>query len=136
MTCRHAVGDPNCSSHPDNVRAAERLLVEERARQGLTPDASSYEVVDFLRVGPHVVMKVLYPNCAKCSYEGHKVLVLLDVTEADVLGWRKIDPHFRDPKSVARNRREAPSPVARFPASAEGWKDAQEYASRKSRERT
>lgn len=133
MTCRHSPGDSNCSSHPNNpynpakIRATE---AEEKLRKKLaeTPDSEKYTVVDFQRVGPHVVMKVLYPNCAKCSYEGNKVMVFLDVNETQLMRWRRIDPHFRDkpPAPV-----EAPSPAARFPASDQGWRDAITYADSK-----
>jgi hypothetical protein len=75
-------------------------------------------------------MKVLYPNCSKCAYEGNKVMVFLNVNEVDVLRWRKIDPHFRDPKT-SRSSKEAPPPAARFPASKEGWADALAYANSK-----
>lgn len=136
MTCRHAKGDPNCSSHPDNVRreayreseARRAELEAERASlTSKTPDAERYEIVDTVRVGPHLVAKVLYPNCKKCSYEGNKVMVWLNVTEADALRWRRIDPHFRDPQAQ-RSTREAPGPAARFPASDDGWHDALNYA--------
>lgn len=73
------------------------------------------------------MMKVKYPNCRNCAYEGCKVMVFLNVTEAQVLRWKKIDPHFRDPKK-AMSTSESPSPAARFPGSAEGWADAQSYA--------
>jgi len=96
----------------------------------MTPDAEKYQVEDVLRVGNHLVMKVLYPNCTKCSYEGNKVMVFLNVSEKEVLKWRKIDPHFRDPKTQL-NPRDAPGPAARFPANPEGWNDAIEYAKSK-----
>lgn len=136
MTCRHGAGDPACSSTANGWRAAEiarenaeyevqrRLKAAEAAR---SPDAENYEIVDAARVGPHLVMKVRYPNCAKCAYEGDKVMVFLDVTEVDVLRWRRIDPHFSDPKAT-RSPREAPSPAARYPASPAGWTDAMSYA--------
>jgi hypothetical protein len=136
MTCRHAKGDPNCSSHPSNVAArvrdevaAERRDFEAKRAEAetKTPDAERYEIVDTVRVGPHLVAKVLYPNCKKCSYEGNKVMVWLNVTEADALRWRRIDPHFRDP-GAQRSPREAPGPAARFPASDDGWHDALSYA--------
>jgi len=82
-------------------------------------------------------MKVKYPSCKKCDYEGNKVMVFLNVSEKDILKWKEIDPHFRAPvedqyvKSINREPRKAPSPAARFPASDEGWKDAIEYAKRK-----
>lgn len=92
-----------------------------------TPDADNYQIEDSIRVGPHVCLKIKYPNCYACAFEGTKVLVYLDVTEAAILRWRKIDPHFREaPKTMIPTS--APSPAARFPASAEGWQDAIEYA--------
>ena len=145
MTCRHAKGDPACSSTvggyawAENERAREEqhrkdvAEAEKRARDAAaeqyarTPDSERYEVVQVERVGEHLVLKVLYPNCAKCAYEGQKIMVFLNVSEVDVLRWRKIDPHFRDPKA-ARAPREAPPPAARFPASPDGWCDAVTYA--------
>jgi hypothetical protein len=117
MTCRHEPGDPNCSSSPNYRRLYESAPA--------TPDAASYSIEEVERMGANLVMKVKYPNCARCAYEGVKVLVFLNVTEAQVLKWRKIDPHFRADKAAPH---EAPSPAARFPASAEGWQDALGYA--------
>jgi len=125
MTCRHASGDPNCSSSK-NYRAPYE------AREPATPDSGNYTIEDVARVGTHLVLKVKYPNCRECTYEGNKIMVFLDVSEADALRWRKIDPHFRDPKGVIASR-EAPSPVARFPGNAAGWCDAIAYAQGKVR---
>lgn len=117
MTCRHGPNDPDCSSY----RPAPA-----------TPNSSSYVVEEIEEVGAHLVMKVRYPNCASCSYEGNKVMVFLDVCALDAVRWKAIDPHFRDrrdgraPKSPS-----APSPAARFPGDDEGWRDAIEYAQRK-----
>jgi hypothetical protein len=80
-----------------------------------------------MRIGKHLVMKVKYPNCFKCAFEGNKLMVFLNVTEVQVLRWRKIDPHFR-PTPLASSAIEAPSPAARFPASPDGWADAIAYA--------
>jgi hypothetical protein len=52
-------------------------------------------------------------------------MVFLDIDMVAVLKWRRIDPHFDD---KPRSPKEAPSPAARFPASAQGWKDAVKYA--------
>lgn len=100
---------------------------EQEELYARTPDMDKYEIEDFARVGRHVVLKVRYPNCSKCSYEGNKVMVFLNVSEAEMLRWRRIDPHFRDPK-LECPKTSAPSPAARFPASAEGWGDALSYA--------
>ena len=127
MTCRHAKGDPNCSSSANYVGRYDSGGYVPK-----TPDASNYTVEEIERVGPHLVLRVKYPNCANCNYEGNKIMVFLSVTEAQVLRWRKIDPHFRDPKRVCLPA-DAPSPAARFPGNAEGWADAIAYAKFKAR---
>jgi hypothetical protein len=118
MTCRHSPGDTSCTS---------RYPVAYSPPEPKTPDKTKYSIVDFLRVGPHVVVKALYPNCKSCSYEGNKVMVFLNVSEAEILKWREIDPHFRDNK-LPRASHVAPGPAARFPASEQGWTDAVAYA--------
>lgn len=123
MTCRHQPGDPNCSSSRGYTPPYEPPA---------KPDKANYFITDSARVGTHLVLKVKYPNCAKCAYEGEKVMVFLNVTEAQALRWREIDPHFSDPKK-SRQPTEAPPPVARFPASADGWADALAYAQGKVR---
>lgn len=92
-----------------------------------TPDSKNYSIEEAARVGPHLVLKVKYPNCRRCTYEGNKILVLLNVSELQVLKWKEIDPHFRDPK-IFVGASQAPSPAARFPASKDGWADAMAYA--------
>ncbi len=142
MTCRHQPGDTNCGSHPYNVAAREREAAEAterrtqatyekelkalRAQIPATPDSGNYSVEDVEQCGNHIVIKVKYPNCAKCTFEGNKIMVFLDVKMKEVVKWRRIDPHFRNPmeKSVT----EAPSPAARFPGNSDGWKDALAYA--------
>lgn len=133
MTCRHKPGDPDCGSHARNSAAEATQAEKRRADQferelaAMSPDKTNYQIIDAQRVGTHIVLKVRYPNCIKCAYEGSKVMVFLNVTEGDVLKWRTIDPHFRNPKE-ANNLGAAPPPAARFPASSEGWSDALTYA--------
>lgn len=98
-----------------------------------TPDATKFEIEDVQQVGAHLVMKVKYPNCRACAYEGNKVMVFLNTTPLQAMKWRRIDPHFRAAGKY-ENAKEAPSPVARFPASPAGWKDAYDYALFKSRQ--
>lgn len=117
MTCRHEPGDPSCSSNRPAYGGVSPA----------TPDASAFEVVEAEQVGPHLVVKARYPNCARCSYEGVKVMVFLGCSALEALRWRRVDPHFREP-GRPRDPREAPSPAARFPASPEGWADALGYA--------
>ena len=129
MTCRHAPGDPNCSSTRGGYADMERQREREAELRASTPDADNYQIVGIQRIGFNLVLKVKYPSCSKCEYEGQKVMVFLNVPEDQAMMWRRIDPHFRDPK---RNRmNEAPGPAARFPATEEGWKDAVAYATRK-----
>lgn len=152
MTCRHSAGDPNCGSSPEGARrVAEYSMQSERASTkkqveqlqvensilraqiaAASPDAARFEIDEIEAVGPHVVVKVLFPNCAQCAYEGKKVLVYLGVTLKDVIKWRRLVPHFRA-ETKPRAASEAPSPAARFPASAEGWTDALAWAASKGR---
>lgn len=124
------------TSHKATVAALEKKHAAELAAlRVVTPDPTRYEIVDVLRVGRHLVLNVLFPNCKKCAFEGHKVLVYLDVTEAQALRWRRLDPHFRagrDPNHILPpDPTEAPSPSARFPATENGWEDALRYAASK-----
>ncbi len=120
MVCRHSPGDPSCGANSRSYASAP-----------VTPDASVFEIVEAERVGLNLVLKVRYPNCRSCAFEGEKVMVFLDVPELAAMKWKKIDPHFRNPRgSLAR---EAPSPAARFPASPDGWSDALAYARGKSK---
>jgi hypothetical protein len=130
MTCRHAADDPACSSYPHRVNEARRLVEQDAERTGTssTPDAARFEILEAQQVGAHLVLKVQYPNCARCAYEGVKVMVFLNVQATDALRWNRIDPHFRNEQPTSRT---APSPAARFPASEEGWLDALFYAQHK-----
>lgn len=143
MTCHHKPGDPSCGSHPSNVaRAAhesqeyERSKLKEEHQKEIarlkamippSPDANNYSIEEVEAVGSHLVMRVKYPSCDRCAYEGNKVMVFLDVATLDALKWRRIDPHFRDPKA-ALSPKEAPPPAARFPANNKGWREALSYA--------
>jgi hypothetical protein len=129
MTCRHSPGDPACSSSP----AGQRRAAEDNARywenkvKEITPDADKFEILEVEEVGPVLILKVKYPSCVKCAYEGTKILVYKGVALKEVVKWKRIDPHFADPKK-GRQVTEAPSPAARFPASPEGWKHALDFA--------
>lgn len=139
MICRHAPGDHDCSSHPDRIYEAAEESAREVARAeamakarmvlGMsTPDPSTFNIEFFERVGPNVVMQIRYPNCAACAFEGIKTCVWLDVTEREVVSWRKIDPHFRGKSPFKTATPEAPSPDARFPGTPEGLQNAIEWA--------
>lgn len=145
MTCRHKPGDPNCSSTRDgyaaqeNERQTSAELAKLRAQlkkyqdafgsdePPATPDSHNYEILEHQQGGLALVLKVRFPNCAKCAYEGIKVLVYEHTSVGDAVFWKVIDPHFRDPKKT-RTRQEAPAPTARFPGDDGGWRDAIAYA--------
>lgn len=134
MICRHGPNDSSCSSHRDYVDPYPDPVPKyiSPGTYGVeTPDSKNYSIEEATRVGAHLVLKVKYPNCRRCAYEGNKILVLLNVSELQVLKWKEIDPHFRDPKVLVDATR-APSPSARFPASKDGWADALVYARGKS----
>lgn len=126
MICRHTKGDVSCSSHPDYREPYTQSFSSARAAEN-SPDKTKYEIEEVEEAGPHLVMKVKYPNCANCSYEGHKVMVFLNTPLKAVFKWKEIDPHFRDDKHTG-SATKAPSPSARFPASKDGWDDAMKYA--------
>ena len=145
MICRHSNGDPGCTSgkadlEPSGQWKGYQERVIERYVDSEKPDSKNYDIEAVEKIGSHLVLKVSYPNCKKCAYEGNKVMVFLNTTELDVLRWKEIDPHFRPQKEegtqyvkgALKDPKKAPSPAARFPASDEGWKDAIEYTRTKS----
>lgn len=137
MTCRcrspqeHA---QRASERADDAAQADANLMlrksEARAKElsERSPNPDDFKIIDYEQVAQHLVLKVRYPGCKRCSYDGDKVMVFFNVTMKKALAWTRIDPHFREDK---REGLEAPSPAARFPASSEGWADAVEYAHNK-----
>lgn len=127
MVCRNPGGHDGCTKGSPQVIYQDKIIYKDPP----PPDNTNYNIVDVQRIGPHLVLKVQYPYCKtdkNCSFEGNKVMVFLNVSEVEVLRWRKIDPHFRPTGNVPT---EAPSPAARFPATENGWKDALDYANTK-----
>ncbi len=117
MTCHHGPNDRSCSSHRDYV--APHSYANSYSTP-ITPDSEKYEIIDYWEIGEYFVLKVKYPNCGICSFEGTKILVYHGISVKDILTkWKKIDPHFADPKRP-KSISSAPPPIARFPASAEG----------------
>lgn len=142
MTCRHGPNDPNCSSHPSNPHnpANIRAKREAEARQqevaraeaqianllARTPNPEQYDVIEAEEVGNHLVLMVKYSSCQACSFDARKVMVFANTNLKQAIKWTRIDPHFSERKDASVN--EAPSPVARFPADAAGWKNALRFA--------
>ena len=98
----------------------------KKSKEALTPDSKNYEILDVQDNGGYLIVKAQYPNCKKCSYEGVKIMVFKDTSLLKAMKWREIDPHFTDP-GEKRADNQAPGPIARFPASDEGWEDAKAY---------
>lgn len=141
MTCRHAPGDPECSStvggpawqrERDYHSRLQREQLEKREKELLarTPNPDEFEIVQVEQVGAHLVVMAQYSSCTKCSFDAKKVMVFLDTTVKDVVFWKRLDPHFQEPpKPGARpNPKHAPAPRARFPADDAGWQDAMDFA--------
>jgi hypothetical protein len=116
MTCRHAPGDHSCTTrYPiyNNIVNTEPL----------TPDSKKFEILEVIdSYLPYLILKVKYPNCNKCSYEGTKILVYENLSIKDLIYWKEIDPHFSNSKS--KDKTKSPSPIARFPASVIGMTHA------------
>jgi hypothetical protein len=109
------------------IDSANKRAAELAAR---SPNPDEYSIERVERIGAHLVMQVRYPSCRACAFEGLKTMVFLKVSEAQDIKWRRIDPHFRgDAKDHATaHPKDAPSPAARFPGTADGWADAVTYA--------
>lgn len=102
-----------------NQKKIDKLQAELSA---LTPDATKWELVDFVENGSYFIAKVKFQTCEHAGYGGHKVLVFKATTKEAIL-WRQMNPHFiEDPEENTKNV--APVPIARFPASPQGWEDA------------
>ncbi len=106
-----------------NQKKIDKLQAELSA---LTPDSSKWELVDFLESGSYFIAKVKFQSCEHAGYGGHKVLVFKATTKEAIL-WRRMDPHFKEVKSDIFNKTVAPNPIARFPASSQGWEDAKVF---------
>lgn len=91
------------------------------------PNYSNYRILQTHFQEGFLIIKIQYDDHKKESnYKGIKILVFEKVDINQALMWRKIDPHFKE-QTIEKS--EAPSPIARFPASEKGWKDALGYIS-------
>jgi hypothetical protein len=146
MTCHCQSKEEHAHRAVDNANYTARQRDQANAArirelQERSPDPDEFTIEDLEQVGHNLVLKVRYPGCARCDFDRCKVMVYIGIDLKAVVRWRRIDPHFRAPQLVAslpgrvsitaQPACEAPSPVARFPASAEGWADALDYAKRK-----
>lgn len=84
------------------------------------PDPERFNVERTYTVGSYVCAMVDYVNCT--NYEGKKILVFENSSDADIRSAKSIDPHFMDDGKI----------IARFRPDDEGWQDAIAYVERKS----
>jgi hypothetical protein len=80
------------------------------------PNPALFKIYEAHELAHHVVLKVHYPGCI--PYNGFKILVYRD-SLLNLMARRLLDPHFLQKKE---------SPIARFPADADGWADAVAFA--------
>src|SRR5574338_1062701 len=124
MICRHGPNDTNCSGHPTYIDPYRDNSTQFSYNE---PDSKNYIIERCETIGNNIILIVKYPDCSKCSYEGRKILVYLNLNIVNIVFWKEIDPHFKDPKKKI-DKCQAPAPNARFPANEQGWNDALEYA--------
>lgn len=126
------------AAEQSSSRAHTKRLEDELA--ALKADITSYEIEEAKEVGNYLVLRVkyLHPDGRAqpgCTFEGSKVMVF-KANVLDALKWRAIDPHFTEEGTITSasakfHGKAAPSPIARFPASDEGWHDAMAYVQMK-----
>jgi hypothetical protein len=74
------------------------------------PDPANFRIVRVEVIGRFLVAGIHYPNCT--NFEGSKILVFENMTEAQLRALTSIDPHFSE-RSF--------SPIARFSPTKKGW---------------
>lgn len=138
MVCRCATAAEHSAREYENNLASQHYAEEANRKQiaklekdlaALTPDPTKWEFVDFNENGGYFIARVKFQTCEHAGYGGHKVLVFKATTK-DAILWRRMDPHFKEvktDKAVIFNKTVAPVPIARFPASDEGWEDAKNF---------
>jgi len=80
------------------------------------PNPARFTILRTEQVGTAVVAEVRYPDCT--NYEGRKVMVFANTTEAALTRRTTLDPHF------AKHA----GPVARLRPTKHGWRLAVEIA--------
>lgn len=138
MTC-HCASNAEHEARAESARyESERNMNESKDKEiarlkaeiaASVADPTRYEILDaYDRVEGYLVVKAKFPSCTKCEFEGTKILVYQNVLPIQAMKWKRLDPHFHGNKTDPSS---APSPIARFPGTDEGWKDAILYASSK-----
>lgn len=123
MHAQRAIENDRYSQRHIEKSYKEKAAKLESDLAALTPDPTKWELVDFLESGSYFIAKVKFQACEHAGYGGHKVLVFKATTKEAIM-WRRMDPHFKEVPKQGLSKTEAPVPIARFPASEEGWNDA------------
>lgn len=76
------------------------------------PNPKRFEIIRAIQVEEFVVAEIRYPDCV--NYEGRKIMVFADITEAQFRAKKTLDPHFSP----------VVGPVARFEPTNKGWEMA------------
>lgn len=88
-------------------------------RPNPNPNPKNYRIDYAEHIGAHLVVGVVYPDCT--NYEGRKIMVFANLTLAQLMNQKWIDPHFCDNPAFH-------SPVARFEPTDRGRKLARATA--------
>jgi len=83
-----------------------------------------FHILEAYRSNGVFAIRLQYADCPGASHGGKKVCVYIEALDA-WKWWEVIDPHFGE--RVKKGRTIAPSPIARFPGSDEGWEEALRY---------
>ena len=92
----------NCSVYPSSPAPKNAFAPN--------PNPAKFQIIETKQVGANVVAKIRYPDCT--NYEGVKICLFTNTTEADLRKLGSLDPHFCDGSL---------SPFARFKPTVAGW---------------
>jgi hypothetical protein len=70
-----------------------RLYTPSGSDDTLNPDPYNFKLLGAVAINQVTVAEVLYPGCS--NYEGRKLL-LLNLSWAEVVALKKLDPHFSE----------------------------------------
>ena len=79
------------------------------------PNPANFRIVRTKAIGRFLIVEIHYPDCT--NFEGRKVLVYEGVTDSQIQGQKRIDPHFHKNDGI--------SPIARFAPTQQGWEYAE-----------
>ena len=109
---RNSDGDRNCGCN--------YCEPEEKVKTLPNPDPKNWVVNSARHIGEYLVVEMYYPDCT--NYEGKKMMVFKCSLE-DLKEQAVVDPHFGEGRMHY--------PIARFEPTAEGWRDACNFATMK-----